>query len=192
MQSPLAVIDESAPAASLLEPTRLRLLELLREPASAAEVARRLGLPRQRVGYHVRELRKQGLLREVGIRRKGTATERLLQTTARHYLISPEVLGALGADAAEVRDRLSSSYLVAVAAETIRAVSRLRAGAEREGRKLPTLAMQVDVRFGSARRQHEFARELADSIAHLVQRYHEPEASGGRTFSFALLGHPRA
>lgn len=192
MQSALAVIDASAPAASLLEPTRLRLLERLREPASAAEVARSLGVPRQRIGYHVRELQKQGLLREVGTRRKGTATERLLQTTARHYLISPEVLGALGADPAAVRDRLSSSYLVAVAADTIRAVAHLRAGAEREGKKLPTLSMQVDVRFASAERQHAFARELADAVAHLVQRYHDPEAGTGRTFTFAVLGHPKA
>ncbi|HEX6091011.1 MAG TPA: helix-turn-helix domain-containing protein [Gemmatimonadales bacterium] len=192
MQSALAVIADSAPAASLLEPTRLQLLERLREPGSAAEVARSLGLPRQRIGYHVRELQKQGLLREVGTRRKGSATERLLQTTARHYLISPEVLGALGADPSEVRDRLSSSYLVAVAAESIRAVSRLRAGAERAGKQLPTLTMHVDVRFGTPDRQQEFARELADALARLVQRYHDPEAAGGRTFTFALLGHPKA
>ncbi|MGE5925844.1 MAG: helix-turn-helix domain-containing protein [Gemmatimonadota bacterium] len=192
MQPALALIDESAPAASLLEPTRLQLLERLREPGSAAEVARSLGLPRQRVGYHVRELQKQGLLREVGTRRKGTATERLLQTTARHYLISPEVLGALGADPDEIRDRLSSSYLVAVAAETIRAVSRLRAGAERAGKKLPTLTLHVDVRFGTAERQQQFARELSETLAALVQRHHDPEGPDGRTFTFAVLGHPRA
>ena len=192
MQSALALIDQSAPAASLLEPTRLQLQERLREPGTAAEVARSLGLPRQRVGYHVRELQKQGLLREVGTRRKGTATERLLQTTARHYLISPEVLGALGADPGEVRDRLSSSYLVAVAAESIRAVSRLRAGAEQAGKKLPTLTLHVDVRFGTAERQQQFARELTEALATLVQRYHEPEAANGRTFTFAVLGHPRA
>jgi DNA-binding transcriptional ArsR family regulator len=192
MQSALAVINDSAPAASLLEPTRLQLLERLREPGSAAEVARSLGLPRQRIGYHVRELQKQGLLREVGTRRKGTATERLLQTTARHYLISPDVLGALGADPAAVQDRLSSSYLVAVAAETIRAVSHLRAGAERAGKRLPTLAMHVDVRFANAGRQQGFARELAEAVALLVQQYHDPEATGGRTFTFAVLGHPRA
>lgn len=192
MQSALAVIADSAPAASLLEPTRLRLLERLREPGSASEVARSLGLPRQRIGYHVRELQKQGLLRQVGTRRRGSATERLLQTTARHYLISPEVLGALGADPSEVRDRLSSSYLVAVAAETIRAVSRLRAGAERVGKQLPTLTIHVDVRFGTAQGQQEFARELADALARLVQRYHDPEAADGRTFTFALLGHPKA
>ena len=192
MQSALAVIDRTAPAASLLEPTRLQLLERLREPGSAAEVARQLGLPRQRIGYHVRELQKQGLLREVGTRRKGNATERLLQTTARHYLISPDVLGALGADPGQVRDRLSSSYLVAVAAETIRSVAHLREGALREGKQLPTLAMHVDVRFSSPERQQAFARELAETLARLVQRHHDAEAADGRTFTFAVLGHPKA
>ena len=102
------------------------------------------------------------------------------------------MLGALGADPSEVRDRLSSSYLVAVAAESIRAVSRLRAGAGRAGEQHPTLTMHVDVRFGTPDRQQEFARELADALARLVQRYHDPEAAGGRTFTFALLGHPKA
>lgn len=192
MQPALALIDRPEAAASLLDRTRLALLEELREPASAAEAARRLGLPRQRVGYHVRELRKQGLLEEVGTRRKGTATERLVRTTARHYLIAPQVLGALGADPAEVRDRLSSSYLVAVAADAIRTVADLRAGAERAGKKVPTLTLQVDVRFAGPEQQHAFAAELADAVARLVRQYHEPAASAGRTFRFAVLGHPRA
>ncbi|HEX6644398.1 MAG TPA: helix-turn-helix domain-containing protein [Gemmatimonadales bacterium] len=191
MQNALAVVREPAPAASLLEPVRRRVLELLREPGSAAEVARTLGVPRQRIGYHVRELERQGLLRKVGTRRRGTAGERLLQATARHYLISPELIGALGADPAAVRDRLSSTYLVAVAAESIRTVAALREGAERQGKKLPTLTLDVDVCFESPASQHAFAEELARCLAGLAGRFHRPDAPDGRTFRFAVLGHPK-
>lgn len=91
-----------------------------------------------------------------------------------------------------MRDRLSSSYLVAVAADAIRTVADLRAGAERAGKKVPTLTLQVDVRFAGPEQQHAFAAELADAVARLVRQYHEPAASAGRTFRFAVLGHPRA
>ena len=50
------VIEETERAQALLQPARLELLERLREPGSAAAVARDLGLPRQRVNYHLREL----------------------------------------------------------------------------------------------------------------------------------------
>ncbi len=190
MQQALSLIDEPAAAAVLLEPSRLRILERLREPDSAAGVARALGLPRQRVGYHVRELEKGGLLRHVGDRRRGNCVERLVQATARYYLIAPQVLGALGATPEEVRDRFSSSYLVAAAADAIRTVADLRTRAERAGKQLPTLTLQADVRFRDAAAQNAFAEKLATCLAQLVREYHDAGAKGGRSFRFSLLGHP--
>ena len=54
--NPLEMVREPQRAAALLHPQRLRLLEAFVQPDSAAGVARRLGLPRQQVSYHVREL----------------------------------------------------------------------------------------------------------------------------------------
>ena len=73
----------------------MQILKLLREPRSAASVARELELPRQRVTYHVRALEKSGLLRNVGERRRGNFVEQLVQATARYYLIAPQALGDL-------------------------------------------------------------------------------------------------
>ena len=55
-RSNMQVIDEPSRAAMVLHPIRNQLLSELGEPASAAELARRLGLPRQKVNYHLREL----------------------------------------------------------------------------------------------------------------------------------------
>jgi DNA-binding transcriptional ArsR family regulator len=189
MQSALATLHSDSAAAALLDPVRREILALLREPASAVAVAGRLGLPRQRVGYHIRALEGAGLLHHVGDRKKGNCTERLLQTTARHYLISPQLLGNLGADPAQVADKASSAYQVAVATEVAHAVATMRAAAETAGKKLPTLTLQVDVRFTSATEQQGFTEELTSAIADLVQKYHAPE---GRTFRFTVLGHPAA
>jgi hypothetical protein len=76
----LDVIASAERAAVLLDPLRLRLLEQLREPDSAAGLARRLCLPRQKVNYHLRELEKQRLEPAAG--GAGICTARILRATA--------------------------------------------------------------------------------------------------------------
>jgi len=53
-------IRPMADAAVLLRPLRTRILGMLAEPQSAAGIARRLDVARQKVGYHLKELEKQG------------------------------------------------------------------------------------------------------------------------------------
>src|SRR5262249_19108729 len=119
------VIDDPAAATVALEPVRSRLLSELAEPASAATLATRLGLARQKVNYHLRALEAHGLVRMAGERRWGGLTERLLVATATSYVISPGVLGPVAADPARDADRLSASYLIALAARIIREVGGL-------------------------------------------------------------------
>jgi DNA-binding transcriptional ArsR family regulator len=174
----------------MLEPARLRILSAFREPDSSASVARTLGLPRQRVGHHVRALEAAGLLTHVGDRRKRNCVERLLQATARSYVLAPQLLGELGMTADEAHDRFSSTYLLAAATRVLQEVSALRPRAEAAGKKLPTLTLQTEVRFASARSQNAFLEELLAVFSELVTRHHKPDAPGGRTFRISLLGHP--
>lgn len=190
MQSAIAIVEGPNRAASILKPLRRQILEHLRDPDSAAGVAAALDLPRQRVGYHVRQLEKQGLIRQVGERRKGGCVERLMQTTARHYAIGPAALGALGTNPDQVRDRFSSEYLVAVAAQTMRDVGMMHEKAGQAGKKLPTLTLQTEVRFASTDHQTAFARELASSLKKLTEKYHRPDDEDGQTFRFVVGGHP--
>jgi DNA-binding transcriptional ArsR family regulator len=190
MQRPVQVLQSLSAAASVLDATRLRILAGLREAASTAMLARALGLPRQRVGYHVRALEKEGLLEHVGERRTRGTVERLLQASARSYVVSPEVLGALGGTRAEVQDRFSSAYQVATAARTLRDVGILQASATRAGKKLPSLTLESEVRFASAEAQSAFARELTLAVTQLAARYHQAQSPNGRSFRFVLTGHP--
>lgn len=50
------VIQDPAAAVAALDPVRARLLAELRAPGSAASLATRVGLSRQRVNYHLRQL----------------------------------------------------------------------------------------------------------------------------------------
>ena len=186
----LDVIATVERAAVLLDPLRLRLLEELREPDSAAGLARRLRLPRQKVNYHVRALEKQRLVELVGRRRRGNCTARILRATAQAYVIGPGVLGALGADPATVRDRFSAAYLVAVAARVAQDVGELGARADKAGRRLSTLTVETEVRFASAEARAGFAEELARAVARLTAKYHDAKAPGGRAFRFVVAGYP--
>jgi DNA-binding transcriptional ArsR family regulator len=189
---PLDVITSPDQAAVLLDPLRLRLLEGLREPDSAAGLARRLRLPRQRVNYHLRELEKRRLVELVGRRRRGNCTARLLRATARAYVISPAALGGVAADPEAVQDRFSAAYLLAVAARTLREVGELDARAQQAGKRLATLTLETEVRFASAEARARFAEELAGALARLARKHHDAQAPGGRPFRFVIAGHPAA
>ncbi|MBX3358257.1 MAG: helix-turn-helix transcriptional regulator [Phycisphaeraceae bacterium] len=177
-------------AAAVLDSTRQRLLSELATPDSASGLARRLGLPRQRLNYHLRELEKAGLVKQVDERRKGNCVERIVQATAASYLISPEVIGPLGTDPSRLTDRFSSAYLVAVAAKTITDVAELRARSERAGKGLATLTIQIGVRFANAEDRNAFAEDLANEVARLAAEYHDESAPQGRLYNFVVGGYP--
>ncbi len=185
---PLEVVRGARAARALLDPLRRELLEGLKEPGSAATLARKLGVPRQRLNYHLRELEKAGLVSLVAERKRGNCTERIVRATATSYLISPEALGALGTTPEERSDRASASYLMAAAGRAIRAVGGLEKRARDERKRLATLTLEVDVRFGSATERAAFAEELANAVARLVSRHQHP--GPGRTFRFLIAGYP--
>jgi DNA-binding transcriptional ArsR family regulator len=184
------LIQGAGPAAAVLHPLRRRILESVREPASASALARRLGIPRQKVNYHLRKLEKQALVELVEERRCGNCTERVVRATARSYLISPEVLGRLASDPDAIEDKLSAAYLVAQAGRLIHDLALLRERAAKSGRKVATLTLRIDVRFADPAARAAFARELATAVARLAAKYHDGRSAGGRRFRFLVGGYP--
>ena len=73
---PVHFVRDPIQVSSLIDPVRAQILQLLIEPNSASGVARKLGIPRQRANYHVRELEKVGLVELHEQRRRGNCTER--------------------------------------------------------------------------------------------------------------------
>ena len=187
---PVHVVRGTGQAAALLNPDRVRLLAALAAPASATGVAAQVGMTRQRVNYHLRQLEKAGLVELVEERRKGNCTERVLRASARSYLISPEVLGVLGSggSAGAARDRFSAAYLVTSVARALHDLAVLRGRADRAGQALATLAVETDVRFASAADRAAFAEELTGAIAGLAAKYHVE--GSGRVFRFLVGGYP--
>lgn len=184
------MIESPQAAEVALDPMRTRLLAELAEPASATAVAARIGLPRQRVNYHLRTLEEHGLIEVVEERRKGNMTERVLQATARSYVISPAALAAVEPDPSRAPDRLSARWLIALGARMVRDVGQLLAGATKARKRLATFALDGEIRFASVADRAAFAEELATTVTRLIGKYHDDQARGGRDHRVLVAVHP--
>ncbi|MEU4763413.1 helix-turn-helix domain-containing protein [Actinosynnema sp. NPDC023794] len=186
----VAVIEDPAVAEVSLDPVRARLLAELAEPSSATMLAARIGLPRQKVNYHLRTLEQHGLVELAEERRKGNMTERVMRATAASYVISPTALAAVQPDPERAPDRLSARWLLAVAARLVRDVGNLLTGAAKADKKVATFALDGEVRFATAADRAAFAEELATAVTTLVAKYHDEAAPGGRAHRVVVAVHP--
>lgn len=186
----LDVLDDPAAATVALDPIKSRLLAELVTPGSAASLATRVGLTRQKVNYHLRALEEHELVRPVEERHWGGLTERLMVATAKSYVVSPAALGRIGADPARNNDRLSASYLIALAARIVREVGQLWRGARKSDRRLATLSIDAVIRFRSPTERAAFTHDLSQMIASLAARYHDETAPGGRPHRLVVASYP--
>ena len=161
---PVEVIEDPAAAVAALPPARSRLLAELAQPASAATLASRLGIARQKVNYHLRALESHGLVRIAEERRWGGLTERVLVATAASYVVSPAALGAVAVD------------------------PRRRAG--ETGKRLPTFSLDTEIRFRSAAERAAFSDDLTRAVTALAARYHDESTPGGRAHRLVVIAHP--
>lgn len=184
------VIDDPAAAMVALDPVRSRLLSELAQPASAATLAGRMGMARQKLNYHLRALESHQLVTVAETRKWGGLTERLLVASAASYVVSPSALGPVAADPKRNADRLSASYLIALAARIVKEVKELLGRSEELDKRLPTLSMDAEIRFRSAADRAAFSKDLADAVTKLVSRYHDASAPGGRAHRLVIVAHP--
>ena len=185
----VAVIEEAA-AEATLDPIRARLLADLRESASAANVAGRLGLPRQKVNYHLHMLEGFGLLELVEERRRGNVTERVMGATTREHVMPPAALPGVAPDPSLEPNRLTARWMLALAARLVRDVEALITGAGNAKQRLAPFAMDGEVIFASAADWAAFTAELETGTAKLVEKYHSANASGGRKHRIVVARHP--
>ena len=191
----LATVSDPRNAGLLLHPLRSRLLALARDPMSSSELARRVGLPRQRVNYHVRALEAAGFLKPAGRLRKRNMIEQRYVATARAFVLSPTVLGAVGADWRDISDPASADYLLALTEQVRGDLVHLREDGEAGG-GASTLSLKAQFRFESPGQRAEFARAVREAIVAVIARHSNPNrlengrAGRGQTFRLVLACYP--
>jgi DNA-binding transcriptional ArsR family regulator len=200
------VINDPAVAMVALDPMRSRILAELAQPVSAATLATRLGIPRQKINYHLRALETHGLARVAEQRQWGGLTERLLVATATSYVVSPSALGPVATESVRSTvssksrktvisksletDRLSASYLISLASRIVCEVGNLLRRSRQANKHLATLSLDAEIRFRSAEERAAFSNDLTRAITTLVARYHDASAPKGRAHRLVVVAHP--
>lgn len=180
----IEVIVDPRIAIIALDPIRTRLLAELAEPASAGALASRLGLPRQKINYHLTALEAVGLVQEVQRRVWGGLTERRLRASATTYLIAPAAMGPVAAD------HRSDGSLLTIAARLIRDVAALLSLSRSSGKRLATTSFELDVAFRSPADRDAFQVELRDAISTLAAKYRPSASESSRTYRVVTVAHP--
>src|ERR1041384_4536145 len=166
------VISAPERVSAVLSPIRRRLLKNLAEPDSASGLARRLGLTRQKINYHLHELERAGVVElHEEIPRRGCVEG---------LAVNPD----------SIRDRFSSAYLIAAAGRMVRDVAVLRDRAASVEQHLATLAIETEVSFAPPAGFNAFAEELAGEIARLAVKYNQEHLRASRKFRVVIGAHP--
>jgi DNA-binding transcriptional ArsR family regulator len=194
---PLESVRDRTRAGALMEhPLRLAILHAAATPRSATEIAAGLGLPRQRVNYHIGRLRRAGFLVPAGRRRRRGLFEQRYTASAQAYVLDPEVLGPVGARVDLIRDQLSADYLVALSTQVQSDLGQVLTEATRQGKRVATMSISTEIRFTSPEQRTRFAHALERAVARLVRHYTAParaadgEPLSGRLFRLVVGCYP--
>ena len=197
--SSITLLDRADRLKVALSPIRRRLLDRLREPASATELAAEMDLGRQRVNYHLRELEKAGLVHLVEERQRRGCVERILAARADAFVVDPSVMGARRPRAvhAAAQDRFSADHLIDAAGDVVRHVARMQTRAEQEGTRLLTFTIDTEVSFQTPADFERFTTALAAFVAReagtattLGENPRGNSPAEGRRYRILLGGHP--
>ncbi len=167
-------------AAAALSPFRLGLLNGLQQPESASGLARRLGLPRQRVNYHLRELERAGFIEMSEARQRRGCTERIMRLTSRVSFPRADQEG----------HAFASAHLIAAASAVASEVAELRARADAEGKRLVTTTLQSEIRFPTPDDYRAFVEGLTAAVARLVARHAAPDDPRSRAHRLTITLNP--
>ena len=185
--TPTALLDDLDAAHLALAPIRRRILASLAQPASAAGLAERLDMPRQRIGHHLRALEAAGLVTPAGERKKRGFVERLF-VAAPSLVLDPALLQATAdPDAVAAQDLDAVDHLIRTASATVRDVARMKQAADAEGSRLLTLTVEADVTFATPADFDRFSEQVAATVAELAKDYAAP---AGRRFRLTAVAHP--
>jgi biotin operon repressor len=179
-------------ATIVMHPLRMRILQNAQSPISASELARRLGQPRQRMNYHVRQLADAGFLIAAAQQKKRNMVEQQYVASAKAYVLTPEILGELAPGPADDADSASAAQLLGVCARAQSEIAAVMEAAQKAGVRLRTASSDYELRFRSAQERGEFMDALLEAVAELVDDYApaSPNEADGRPFRLILGCYP--
>ena len=181
------VVEDAESLQVLAHPLRLRVLEELRTPQSAAAVARAVGEARQKVNYHLKELERVGIVRKVGERRSGNFVEALFQAAAPTIVVSPRASWADDRRGEALRSQLSLENLVLLGERLGRDAAVLLDRAAFDGEEIASAAVEAEVGFADEKARSEFMKEYLKAVGPLLRKH---GARAGARYRVVLAVYP--
>lgn len=181
-------LDDPVAIAAAIHPVRAAILDAMREPSTAAAVARLIGQTRQNVAYHVRELEKAGLLGHVGQRQNGNFLEQTYVAVAGTLVISPTCIwGDPGPRADALADQLSLAELFTAGERLQHDCALLLDRAAFDGAEIPSASVTTDIRFGTEEARSAFLRDYVDALTSLARKH---GTRRGTPYRLVLAAYP--
>jgi len=181
------ILNDPQTLSVLGHPLRVRILEALREPGSAATLARLVGQPRQKINYHLKELEGAGLIEAVGERRVGNFVESLYRAVARTFLVSPEVAWADPRRAETLGRQHSLQTLVGLGERLQRDAALLLDRAAFDGDEIASASVLAEARFASEAEREAFLDEYLRMTTELLKKYGQRQ---GAAYRVLLAAYP--
>jgi DNA-binding transcriptional ArsR family regulator len=165
------LVEDPDALQALANPVRVRILDALREPLSAAGVARIVGRPRQNVNYHLKELEQAGLVRRVGERRTGNFVETLYESVASTIVVSPRAAWADPRRIDALRNQMSLETLVVSGERLARDAAALLDRAAFDGEEIASAAVDAEIHLANEAARAEFMQEYLAAVGPLLRKY---------------------
>ncbi len=163
---------------------RQQLLAELAEPTSAATLAKRHDMSRQRIGYHMRDLEKAGCITLVEERAQRGLTEKLYQVTPRIYTQAPRDLPLRRSQSA-----FSFARLVHVLGHALSTLARISTLAK-PSQRIATLALDAQLHFENPAQRKAFTEDLLDAVETVIKKHQRPSSESSRSFRLVLGAYP--
>lgn len=187
VQASVRLLQDPRQVQALAQPIRMRILDALRTPDTAAGLARSFDRSRQSIGYHLRELRRVGLVRRAGERRKGNFIEQLYEATARRFVVSSRFASNPERLASVFRDQVALAQLSDLGERVQRDAAGLIDRAAFEGAEIPSATVEAEVSFPDEGTRAAFMEEYVEALRALLTKYGR---GGGAPFRVALAVYP--
>jgi DNA-binding transcriptional ArsR family regulator len=181
------ILEDLDEVQALTHPVRLAVLGALRQPDSAAGVARAIRQSRQLVNYHLKELERARLVERSGERRKGNFVEQLYRAVAHSFTVSPRLAWSGPERNRALGDQVSLDHLVAMGEQLQRDASALLDRAAFDGEQIDSASVEADVRFADAAARSAFMTEYLALLGPLLKKH---GSRSGTPFRVALATYP--
>jgi DNA-binding transcriptional ArsR family regulator len=177
-------IESLDQAAALLNPLRVEILAQLKEPHSAAEVARQLKETPQRINYHLKALERVGLVERAGSRQVRNLVEVLYRSIARTFLLAESLpLGHQGLQ--KLKDQSALQHLIRHAEQIKKDALILMERSEEE--IIPSASVQMKITLQGEEQRRQFLQEYVDQVKQLIKKYgHETDSKDTYQVSLAI------